>query len=622
MSKAVTGAFEIAAGALMIVGAAVFDPALFANPQFDELAAGLIIGGISSILSANPALNQTVRQPAQYRRIIYGMQRVGGAEIYVSSTGSSAGQYNNVLVLATHECAGIVGTYLDGREVYWQGSGNGWTVSPGGIGFGGVPDGNDHTGPDGRIYNFSSTDFFAEARYGTQLAGDIIGALTANDGTWTGTVNGTPYVGGCTYLYSKVEYNPTNFVQFPDMKFTVMGKPIYDPRTGVTAYSTNPALIINDILSDPDSGLADLTVNVEWLIAAANICDEQVYIEATGAYEARYSASYNYDSSTGVGDAVTTILATMGGRMSRIGGEWYIFPAAFYGATLSFDADDLIGTPSWSSTRKYRELFNQVNGTYVAPNYPYNVLQDGGDLYDSNGFYNGQIQNNFAFGFKQTNFPPYACDTLHGYAANQYLIEDGNQVLTKELGLPACLSLTQAQRLAKIELLRNRWQGTGAMTMKLSALQLQPCDTFDMRFAQNGWAGKLLEVNGFQTKVTKTSDGKPQIVCLVSVNETDPEIYEWNPATDEQTIYDQPPVPQQLSYVPDPPTNMTVTSLVTAQPDAAWCMRCRSHGTLRSIRVCRRSRCSIRLRRRAHGSMAARCRCCRTRRCCGTSSPG
>jgi hypothetical protein len=571
MSKAIQGAAMLA-GAVGMGVAAFFDPVLVASPLFDKVWGSLILGGISmeagaiaNALTSNRGQNITTRQAASYRQIIYGTQRVGGVEIYRSTTGSTRNQFNYVIVIATHECWALQNLYLDGRQVFFNaGSTFGHTVRNG-IAFGGDADGFDHIGPNGQNYNFGGK-VYCEARYGEQLPGDVIGAVTANDPHWTSTTGGTPYVGGCTYVYLKVEHDDAMFPGEPEIRFTVLGKPLYDPRTSTTAYSSNWALIVNDVLTDATWGLGDASVNQAQLIAAANVCDEQVAL-AAGGTESRYACHYHYDTSAGPGDVLSTMMNAAAGRLSRIGGEWYIWPAYYQGPTASFDASDLTAAIQWTPTRSYRELFNRVTGTYIAPAYPYNAA---GDAYDVNGWYQGTIQNNFPFAFQPTNYPQYAADALHGYASDQYLNEDGGIQLPKEISQQCVLSVAQTQRVARIFLLRNRQQGSGTFQMSLAAYQIQPADTFNMTFSPNGWTDKLLEVNS----VTFRLDGggqnsAPQLILQIGVNETAASVYEWSP-TEELTVYDVPSAPSQASYTPAAPTNMTLLSsagTALVQPD-------------------------------------------------------
>jgi hypothetical protein len=666
MSKAIAGAAMLG-GAIGMSVLAVMDPVLVASPIFDKAIIALAMGGISmeagavaQALTQQRGMNITTRQPAQYRQIVYGTQRVGGVMVFESTTGSKHDQYNIVIVLATHVIQAIENLYLDGRQVFWNVGSTGNTTRNG-YNFGGSAGGGTHIGPSGQHYNFD-TLVYCEAKFGDQVAGDVIGGLTANDPNWAAGAAGSPYLGGCAYVYLKVEYDTAMFSQFPEIRFTVHGKSdILDPRTGRRGYSTNPALIVGDIISDPTWGLGDESGNQAQLIAAANICDETLACAPTTAdptgslTEARYSGHWHYDTSTPPGEAIKVFLEAMGGRLTRSGGEWYIWPAAWVGPSASWDQNALLEPPQWNPFRTPDALINRVTGTYIAPNSPYNIA---GDLYDANGWYEGSIQNNFPFAFQPDNFPQYAQDSLHGYATDLFLNQDsgasstwdstktyadgdvvlygsgtaqifraiaastnvapfrstviwnpliaytsGNQVnfrgtqytalgsttgdepdlspslwqpapwipyanqLPLELELKAVLSVAQAQRLAKIKLLRNRQQGMGMLKMKLAAYTMQAIDTFHMTFPQLGWTSKVLEVSGEpqftledgevdeQGRVVKA----PSLAIAVPVQETDPSIYAWD-ISEELTVYDVPSTLTGVPYTPVAPTSMTLDS--------------------------------------------------------------
>jgi hypothetical protein len=577
MSKAIQGAAMLG-GALAMGVAAFFDPALIASPLFDKVMLGLVMGGISmeagaiaEALTSNRGMNITTRSTAAARQVIYGEQRVGGIEVYRSTTGSHHDQFNYVIVIAGHVVDSIVNLYLDGRQVYWKGSGAGYTVRNG-VGFGGIADSNDHIGPGGQKYNFGGTGhsgIYCEARYGEQTAttsgpgfpagyGGVIGGLTANDPNWAAAGGFAPYLGGCTYVYLKIEYNQTVFPGEPEIRFTVRGKnDIFDPRDGTRKYTNNWALICADVLTDTKFGLGDNTVNQAQLIAAANVCDEAVAVHATGSTELRYTCNYHTDTNAGPGDVLAQMMTAAAGRMSRIGGEWYLWPAYWVGPSFSFGESALTAPLVWSSTRSLRDLFNRVRGTYIAPNYPFN---DAGNTYDSNGWYNGGIQNNFPFAFQPTDYPEYACDTLHGYSSDTYTADDGRQ-LVKSQNQPCVLSVTQAQRVAKITLLRNRQQGTGTMSMNLAAWQMQPVDVMQFSFPNNNWTNKLLEISSVNFRVEGGSGGEPPSVRVdFGVQETASSVYAWDPTTEELTVYDVPSNPTAMPYGIEPPTGLAATS--------------------------------------------------------------
>jgi hypothetical protein len=804
MSKAIEGAAMLAGSIGMSFVAAATGGGLFLNPLYDKVMFALAVGGISmeagaiaQALTQQRGQNITTRQPACYRQVIYGTQRVGGVIVYQSTTGSKYDQYNLVIVLATHVVEAIENLYLDGRRVYWAGgTGN---VTRNGFNFGGAAGGGDQIGPNGAHYNFD-TLVYCEARFGDQADGDVIGGLTANDPNWAASGGQAPYLGGCAYVYLKIEYDAAMFGQFPEIRFTVHGKnDIYDPRTSVavydtpnlqtlsgwglhtegtgtpptttppttfasiggvapttysftpgtggataltmacantgsayadwmaylaprpilsstgnlklsltltpdascatyaqcieidtiisyggynyngscqlnyaegghfqivnaagawvdcgfnpgilsagvahtlvftyaydttaktfsfvsieldgtvytisgtlqnvpaslmgwatgvilqlqqdlnsttgahmsftvdnvqyswpgsgsSGYSTNAALICADILSGSPWGLNDSTVNQAQLIAAANVCDETVTCVAGS--EARYAAHWHYDTSTPPGEALKVFLSTMGGRITRAGGEWFLWPAYWQGPSAAFDENILLDTPQWNPYRKPDELINRVNGTYLAPNYPYNVA---GDLYDANGWYDGSIANQFPFAFQPTNFPQYAADVLHGYPSDQYLTEDGNYQLPLELELKAVLSVSQAQRLAKIALLRNRQQGSGVLKMKLGAFGVTGLDVITMSFAQLGWSSYALEVSG-EPQLTCSEaefdeEGKvvraPELSLQVPVQDTSSTVYADLGSGEELTPYDVPSTTNQAPYIPAPPTSMTLVS--------------------------------------------------------------
>ena len=573
MSKAIAGAAILGAAGLGYAASlfatgglgAIANTALFIHILEAVAVAGLSseAGAVAQALSPGVPMAITSRQAASPRQIVYGQQRVSGVVVYQNTTGSSHDQYNYIIVLAGHEIHSIQNLYLDGRQVFWLGSGTGWAVRNG-VGFGGIADSNSHTGPNGVQYNFGGTGhsgIFAEARYGDQLPGDVIGSLTANDPNWAADGEGnSPFLGGCAYIYLKIENNTNVFPAPPEIRVTVNGKDsIFDPRTGTTGFTSNWALIAADVITDPIFGMGDNTVNQAQLIAAANVCDEQVALSVApgNLTEARYTTNWHYGTDTAPVDTLQTMMTGAAGRISRVGGEWYLWPAYWQGPTATFDESSLKATMQWKPKKSKRDLYNRVNGTYTAPSYPYNIA---GNLYDQNGFFDGMAQNNFPFGFTESSAPQYASDVLHGFASDQFLNQDGGKQLPMELDLPTVLSVTQWQRVAKINLLRNRQQGSGSFEMGMEAFGVQPADVINFNFVNNGWNDKLLEVQNFGFKVTEAQDGSPSIGVSVAVAETDPSIYAWNPTLEELGVSDQPDATPQTNYIPAPPTDMTLNS--------------------------------------------------------------
>lgn len=567
MGKVTTG-LAMLGGAVALGAAAFFDPALVASPFFDKALASLAIGGITSLagavagaLTTNQGTSVTVRQPAAYRPIVYGTRQVGGSLIYASTTGGHHDQFNMIIVLAGHEINAIESLYLDGRKVFFNTSSFGSTTRNG-VTFGGDANSTTYSGPDGSHYNFGGL-VFCEARFGDQVSGDVMSSMTANDSNWSAGPNGSPWVGGCAYVYLKVEYNANMFPSRPEIRFTVQGKnDIYDPRTNSNGFTDNWALCVADVMTNPVFGIGvdQSSINTAQLIAAANVCDEQIplaNIVTEGVSESRYTCNWTGDTSSLPGDILSQIMPAGGGsraRLSKIGGQWFIWPAYWQGPAFEFSESSLTGPVHWEPNRSIRDLVNRVKGTYIAPWFPYAVA---GNLYDKNGFYDGTQANLFNLAWQPNDFPFYAQDVAHGYTSDQWLTEDGGVLRYKDLNQSACISLATCQRIAKIELLSNRFQGSGTLPMMLDAYQMQPVDVMGFTLPMYSWTNKLLEVTKVSFSVNP-DNGAPVIAVNVDVAETDPSIYEWS-VTEEQTIYDVPALPSIPPYVVDAPTGLTLS---------------------------------------------------------------
>lgn len=383
---------------------------------------------------------------------------------------------------------------------------------------------------------------------------------TVNIPAPTGTgAQSSPSLCGCAYLYINVGYAPDQFPGEPEIRVTVSGKnDIYDPRTGKTGYTSNWALHVADAITDPLWGIGDSTVNQAQLIAAANICDQTILSQ--GGMEAQYALHMHYDTATAPGEVVTRMMDAADGRLSRIGGEWYIWPAAWQGSSFSFDESSLLESIQWNPYRSPDQLFNRITGVYTAPTYPYNVA---GNLYDSNGWWNGTTQTNFNFCWQPTDYPMVAADTLHGFGTDVFVAQDGGVILPKDVPQSCCLSISQAQRVGFVKLFRNRQQGTGTLHMSMAAFQLQPMDVILFTSPTMGWVNKYLEVVGVTTHIDYDEEsGAPKLSMIVQVAETDPSVYEWSPEM-EMTAYDQPAFPGDLSVVVAPPTSLVLVDNAT-----------------------------------------------------------
>jgi hypothetical protein len=507
-----------------------------------------IAGGQVTGITASGGAGFSSVAPARYRVRIYGGAGAGAAAYATGGPGAwSVHVTAGGAGYTTAPTAEIQGAYTFGGHARSDDP----NPSSGGyhLGYG--------IGPGGQHYNFDGK-VYAEIRFGDQLPGDVIQELATNDPQWqsyTPRQNGTPYVGGCAYLYVNVGRDAAMFPTYPEIRITVNGKNrIYDPRTGQLTFTSNWALCVADVLTDTQFGVGDPGVNLAQWIAAANVCDEHVL--TSQGNEARYTLNLHYDTSTSAGDALGMMMPCAAGRLSYIAGEWFIWPAYWQGPSFSFDQSALIDAPVWNPYRSFRELINRVTGTYTAPNFPYSVA---GNFYDRNGWYYGTRDNVWAFAFQPTNFPQYAADPLHGFASDVFLEADGGVPLPQDISLRGVISIVQAQRIAKITLLRNRQQGSGSFHMNLAAWQMQEADVMQFTFQQMSWANKYFEITRveFVPEPGGGEGGAVRLTTAVSVIETAPAVYEWG-VGEELTPYDVAANPGFIPANPLPPTNLNL----------------------------------------------------------------
>ena len=99
----------------------------------------------------------------------------------------------------------------------------------------------------------------------------------------------------------------------------VKGKKLYDPRTGSTAWSDNPALCLRDYLTSK-YGLEENTVNIDDTLvsSAANVCDQTNTLAST----TRYTCNGAFTTGSTPYDMLSELLKSMGGSMWYAQGKW------------------------------------------------------------------------------------------------------------------------------------------------------------------------------------------------------------------------------------------------------------------------------------------------------------
>lgn len=486
-SFVIAAAISAAVSGSVAAGAFAFSWAAFAS--------SLVLGGLSRALQKKPGEQQAslssqgrlvnLRQPISSWQVIAGQARVGGTITFVevvSRSGGTNNVINLVITFSGHVCQEIGDIYF-GDEV--------------------VP-----IDADG-----AATGRYAGYVLIKKSLGDESGqpfpdlVLSWSDGKWTDAHRQTGRTKIWVALIASPDLWPTGL---PVITAVVKGAKVYDTRTETTAWSANAALWTAHYLSDADAYTigADYSAEIDTddLDAAANVCDEAVTL-AAGGDEARYEVNGAFLVSEKPEDVLARLLAAMAGKAVNHGGAWHIYPGAYYAPTITLDESDLAGPIRVQSLVSRRENCNGVKGIFTDPE----------------------------SSWQPTDFPAIASAT--------YMAEDNGERVWRDVDYSAFVtSGTQAQRLAKIELLRTRQPVTAAAPHKLTAYGIVPGRTVALDNTKFGWSAKAFDVE--RASLVFGEDGR--LTIDLAGRETAEAVYDWD--TSEEQAVD----PAPNTTLPDP----------------------------------------------------------------------
>jgi hypothetical protein len=258
-------------------------------------------------------------------------------------------------------------------------------------------------------------------------------------------------------------------------------------------YTTNAALLSAQVMVmekmrggiglDYDELIEDV------LIAAANICDEDITLP-DDTTEKRYTINGTFDFGKPE-DVIPKLAGAMAGVIVPIGGKWAILPGAFRLPVLTIEDKDIIRPIELITAREIRDLYNGVKGTYLSP------------------------LNNW----QETDFPPVKSDT--------YLAEDGGDRVWKDIQLAFTISPFMCQRIAKIDLERNRRQKSAELVCTSKVYEAQPGNVVQWTHTRFGgtFTDKYFEVASMVIDREKDAQGRPIFVVKPSLVESDLDVY-------------------------------------------------------------------------------------------------
>jgi hypothetical protein len=227
----------------------------------------------------------------------------------------------------------------------------------------------------------------------------------------------------------------------------VKGRKVYDPRSGVTAFSDNPALCLRDYLVTYCGGTTDDTL----VSAAANICDELVTVPAPvgTTTQKRYRGAGLLSSGAEPAENITDLLSAMNGATTFAKGKFRMFAGAYDAPTQTIDESWLAGAVSIQLQTPGDQTYNTVRGEYIDPQRNYQAVEH--ELITSSAFI-----------------------TLDG------------RTLEQQVAYPFTFNEYQAQRQSYQRLLQSRGQRTLTMPLNLKALNLDAWDTVNVSMSRFG----------------------------------------------------------------------------------------------------------------------------------------
>ena len=501
-------AIAAVAGLASAVGASAAGLAFFsfaaggfaAFAGYFALGAGLSM--VSRALAPKPnigaqmsGITQTTREPAGSRKIIYGKMRVGGQVVFISNTGDDNKYLHMAIVFASHEIQAYDEIWFNDKKI--------WTLT-------------------GGFQDDWATYVTIDRKFGT--AGQAASSnLTSANVLWTSDHK----LSGMAYIAFRLEWDADQFPQgIPNISAVVRGKKVYDPRLDVIAYSQNPALCLRDYMLDSSYGLGETNTNIDStaLIAAANLCDEQVSIAAGGTQD-RYQCNGVIDTGNQIKANIEQLLASMGGKLTYSGGKYFIDGADYKTPTYTFTEADIISDVQTQTRQSRRGGYNGVKGIFVSEEKDYKVL----------------------------DYPPQISST--------YATEDGDP-LYLDMPLPMVTNNLQAQRLAKIALLKSRQQVVISMSVNLTGLQIKVGDTIQVTNDRLNYDQKVFEVIDYSLAL---GDGGALGVNLTCI-ETAAALYDWT-TSDEEDFLSGGELDLYDGRTVDNVTNLTLTEVGLLGPD-------------------------------------------------------
>jgi hypothetical protein len=440
--------------------------------------------------------------------VVYGKRQVGLTRVFVESSGTD-NQYLYVAgVLCEGGGAGITAideVYVDDKLVTFDGALSDGTIR--GVSSG---DTNFYKGGESLI---SIQGFFG---LDNQSASSLLDETT----NWTSDHK----LSGLAYVALRFKWNQDAFNGLPEVRVTVRGKKIYDPRLDSTkggsgshrqdtastwAYSANSSLVLLDYLRNTryGKGLPNdaFETNYDSFKTSANTCDTQVtpYSGATADINL-FETNAVIDSEKKVLENVRELLVPMRAIFNYTQGKYKVIIEGSGSSQLLLTKDNVVSEVKLQGESK-SEKYNRVIGTFTNPEKDYQS--------------------------DTVSYPPFDDSALD--PADQHatmLSDDNNTLLERSFDMLQVTSPYQAEEICENILKRSRNNLKAEVTVTSEALNLSIGDIVTATYDTAGFSAKPFRVMSLAINSDST--------VTLGLEEHQDNFYTWESKSEAPTIAD------------------------------------------------------------------------------------
>ena len=440
--------------------------------------------------------------------VVYGKRQVGLTRVFVESSGTD-NQYLYVAgVLCEGGGAGITAideVYVDDKLVTFDGALTDGTVR-------GV------SSSDTNFYKGGESLISIQGFFGldNQSASSLLDETT----NWTSDHK----LSGLAYVALRFKWNQDAFNGLPEVRVTVRGKKIYDPRLDSTkggsgshrqddattwAYSANSSLVLLDYLRNSryGKGLPNdaFETNYDSFKTSANTCDTQVTPYSGAVSDINlFETNAVIDSEKKVLENVRELLVPMRAIFNYTQGKYKVIIEGTGSSQLLLTKDNVVSEVKLQGESK-SEKYNRVIGTFTNPEKDYQS--------------------------DTVSYPPFDDSALD--PADQHatmLSDDNNTLLERSFDMLQVTSPYQAEEICENILKRSRNNLKAEVTVTSEALNLSIGDIVTATYDTAGFSAKPFRVMSLAINSDST--------VTLGLEEHQDNFYTWEEKGEAPTIAD------------------------------------------------------------------------------------